>query len=140
MAAHLPPAYPERAPWGTASKLRAWQQQALDSYLRADPQDFVAVATPGAGKTTFALRIATELLSRRTVQRITVVCPTEHLKRQWADAAQRVGIHLDPNFSNAQGTHGQQYDGVAVTYAQVASQPALHRARTEAGKTLVILD
>jgi superfamily II DNA or RNA helicase len=139
-ASQLPPAFPGRAPWGTASKLRAWQQEALDSYLRSSPQDFLAVATPGAGKTTFALRIATELLQRRTVQRITVVCPTEHLKRQWADAAARVGIHLDPNFSNAQGTHGQHYDGVAVTYAQVASKPALHRARTEAGRTLVILD
>jgi superfamily II DNA or RNA helicase len=139
-ASQLPPAFPGRAPWGTASKLRAWQQEALDSYLRSSPQDFLAVATPGAGKTTFALRIATELLQRRTVQRITVVCPTEHLKRQWADAAARVGIHLDPNFTNAQGTHGQHYDGVAVTYAQVASKPALHRARTEAGRTLVILD
>jgi superfamily II DNA or RNA helicase len=139
-ASQLPPAFPGRAPWGTASKLRAWQQEALDTYLRSTPQDFLAVATPGAGKTTFALRIATELLERRTVQRITVVCPTEHLKRQWADAAQRVGIHLDPNFSNAQGTHGQSYDGVAITYAQVAMKPALHRARTEAGRTLVILD
>ena len=129
-ASQLPPAFPGRAPWGTASKLRAWQQEALDKYLRATPQDFLAVATPGAGKTTFALRIATELLERRTVQRITVVCPTEHLKRQWADAAQRVGIHLDPNFSNAQGTNGQSYDGVAITYAQVATKPALHRART----------
>jgi len=139
-ASQLPPAFPGRAPWGTASKLRAWQQEALDSYLAKNPQDFLAVATPGAGKTTFALRIATELLSRRIVQRITVVCPTEHLKKQWADAAQRVGIHLDPNFSNAQGTHGAHYDGVAITYAQVATKPALHRARTEAGKTLVILD
>jgi superfamily II DNA or RNA helicase len=139
-ASHLPPAFPGRAPWGTASKLRAWQQEALDRYLATEPQDFLAVATPGAGKTTFALRIATELLARRVVRRVTVVCPTEHLKRQWADAAARVGVRLDPNFTNAQGTHGQQYDGVAVTYAQVASKPALHRARTEAGKTLVILD
>jgi superfamily II DNA or RNA helicase len=120
--------------------LRAWQQEAIEAYLARSPQDFLAVATPGAGKTTFALRIATELLERRTVQRVTVVCPTEHLKRQWADAAQRVGIHLDPNFTNAQGAHGQGYDGVAITYAQVASKPMLHRARTEAGKTLVILD
>jgi len=139
-ASQLPPAFPGRAPWGTASKLRAWQQEALETYLRSSPRDFLAVATPGAGKTTFALRIATELLQRRTVQRITVVCPTEHLKRQWADAAQRVGIHLDPNFTNAQGAHGPAYDGVAVTYAQVASKPLLHRARTEAGRTLVILD
>ncbi len=140
VAAHLPPAYPERAPWGTASKLRAWQQEAVDAYLRSTPQDFLAVATPGAGKTTFALRIATELLERGTVQRVTVVCPTEHLKRQWADAAHRVGIRLDPTFRNSQGAHGAEFDGVAVTYAQVATKPVLHRARTEARRTLVILD
>ena len=139
-ASQLPPAFPARAPWGTSSKLRAWQQEALDKYLETSPRDFLAVATPGAGKTTFALRIATELLQRRIVQRVTVVCPTEHLKRQWADAAQRVGIRLDPNFSNAQGAHGASFDGVAVTYAQVSMKPLLHRARTEAGKTLVILD
>jgi superfamily II DNA or RNA helicase len=140
VAAQLPPAYPERAPWGTASKLRAWQQEALDAYLRSTPQDFLAVATPGAGKTTFALRIATELLERGTVQRVTVVCPTEHLKKQWADAAHRVGIKLDPTFTNSQGAHGRDFDGVAVTYAQVATKPALHRARTEARRTLVVLD
>ena len=139
-ASHLPPAFPARAPWGTAGKLRAWQQEALDAYQARGPRDFLAVATPGAGKTTFALRIATELLESRVVRRVTVVAPTEHLKRQWADAAARVGIRLDPRFSNAQGRHGHGFDGVAVTYAQVASKPALHRARTEAAATLVILD
>src|SRR5699024_2299123 len=52
----------------------------------------------------------------------------------------RVGISLDPNFTNAQGTHGSHFQGVAVTYAQVGMHPALHRARTEADRTLVILD
>ncbi|PJI94530.1 DEAD/DEAH box helicase [Luteimicrobium subarcticum] len=139
-AEHLSPAYPRRAPWGTASKLRAWQAEAVDLYQRSAPRDFLAVATPGAGKTTFALRIATELLERGTVRRVTVVAPTEHLKHQWADAAARVGIKIDPSFKNAQGRHGTHYDGVALTYAQVASKPALHRARTEAAPTLVILD
>jgi superfamily II DNA or RNA helicase len=139
-ASNLPPAFPSRAPWGTADKLRAWQQEALDVYLARQPRDFLAVATPGAGKTTFALRIATELLTRRVVQRVTVVCPTEHLKKQWADAAHRVGLRLDPTFRNSQGAHGRHFDGVAVTYAQVAMKPALHRARTEAARTLVVLD
>ncbi|MEN0129574.1 MAG: DEAD/DEAH box helicase [Brevundimonas sp.] len=139
-ASHLPPAFPSRAPWGTAGKLRAWQAEAIERYRDASPRDFLAVATPGAGKTTFALRIATELLEARIVRRVTVVAPTEHLKRQWADAAARVGIKLDPNFSNAQGRHGRGFDGVAVTYAQVASKPALHEARTSAAPTLVILD
>ncbi|GAA4288895.1 DEAD/DEAH box helicase [Georgenia daeguensis] len=139
-AEQLSPAYPARAAWGTASRLRAWQAEALQIYLERQPQDFLAVATPGAGKTTFALRIATELLSSGTVRRITVVCPTEHLKTQWADAAARVGVQLDPNFKNAQGRHGASFDGVALTYAQVAANAALHRARTSAEPTLVILD
>ena len=105
-ASQLPPAFPARAPWGTAGKLRAWQAEAIEHYRTANPRDFLAVATPGAGKTTFALRIATELLEAKLVRRVTVVAPTEHLKRQWADAAARVGITLDPNFSNAQGRHG----------------------------------
>jgi superfamily II DNA or RNA helicase len=136
----LPPAYPERAAWGTAPKLRQWQAEALQKYFEMAPQDFLAVATPGAGKTTFALRVATELVDRGLVNRITVVAPTDHLKRQWADAAARVGLAIDPNFKNSDGSHGRDFIGVAVTYAQVAMKPLLHRAKTEAAKTLVILD
>ncbi|MDO4240245.1 DEAD/DEAH box helicase [Micrococcus sp.] len=136
----LPPALPERAAWGTAPKLRQWQQEALEKYLREAPQDFLAVATPGAGKTTFALRVAKILMDSGVVQRLTVVAPTDHLKRQWADNAARVGLAIDPNFKNADGRHGAEYRGVALTYAQVANKPVLHRNRTEAAKTLVILD
>ena len=139
-ARSLPVAYPERAAWGTVPKLRAWQAEALDLYRDNAPRDFLAVATPGAGKTTFALQVAARLLAQGTVRRITVVAPTEHLKTQWADAAARVGISLDPNFTNSQGSHGSHYQGVAITYAQVGMHPALHRARTEAERTLVILD
>ncbi len=136
----LPPAYPERAAWGTAQKLRAWQSEAMEKYFSENPKDFLAVATPGAGKTTFALHIATELISRGQINRVTIVTPTDHLKKQWADAAARVGIAIDPNFKNADGRHGKGFVGVAVTYAQVASKPMLHRAKTEAARTLVIMD
>jgi superfamily II DNA or RNA helicase len=139
-AEHLSPSFPERAAWGTASKLRAWQAEALDAYFVHQPRDFLAAATPGAGKTTFALRLATELLARRVVERVTVVAPTEHLKRQWAEAAERVGIRLDPTFKNADGRYGRHYKGVAVTYAQVAMRPSLHRDITDSYRTLVILD
>ncbi|MFC6082260.1 DEAD/DEAH box helicase [Sphaerisporangium aureirubrum] len=139
-ASHLSPSYPDRAAWGTAPRLRAWQQEALDLYFRRETRDFLTVATPGAGKTTYALRIASELLARGVVRAVTIVTPTEHLKRQWADAAGRVGIAIDPEFKNSQGATSRDYLGVAVTYAQVAMHPALHRARTEARKTLVIFD
>jgi superfamily II DNA or RNA helicase len=136
----LPPAYPDRAAWGTATKLRAWQTAALESYFTENPKDFLAVATPGAGKTTFALTVAAELLSRRVVDRVTVVAPTEHLKTQWAEAAARAGIPIDPTYSGKKGKTSQDYVGVAVTYAGVAVNPLAHRIRTERFKTLVILD
>ena len=136
----LSPAFPQRAAWGTASSLRAWQAEALQAYMASQPQDFLAVATPGAGKTTFALRIATELMAKGAVRRVTVVCPTEHLKTQWSESAARVGLTLDPDFTNAQGEEGSFFDGVCVTYAQVAANPGLHKRRTAARPTLVILD
>jgi superfamily II DNA or RNA helicase len=139
-AEHLSPSYPERAARGTASALRAWQAEALDAYFEKEPRDFLAAATPGAGKTTFALRLATELIARREVDRITVVAPTEHLKRQWAEAAHRVGIRLDPAYANGQAFGGRRFHGIAVTYAQVAVKPLLHRTITESARTLVILD
>ncbi|WP_187976136.1 DEAD/DEAH box helicase [Mycetocola sp. JXN-3] len=139
-AEHLSPSFPERAAWGTVSKLRAWQAEAIEKYFETEPRDFLAAATPGAGKTTFALRLAAELLARRTVERVTVVAPTEHLKKQWADAAARAGIRLDPNFSNAERRYASHYHGAAVTYAQVAVRASLHREITESRKTLVILD
>ena len=120
--------------------LRGWQLRALADYRAKQPRDYLAVATPGAGKTTFALTLAAELLAHGVVQQLTVVAPTEHLKVQWARAAAEVGIDLDPRFSNAQGTTSREYDGVVVTYAQVAQHPMLHRARTDARRTLVVLD
>ncbi|MGV0807248.1 DEAD/DEAH box helicase [Mycolicibacterium setense] len=120
--------------------LRGWQRKALVRYLTAKPRDYLAVATPGAGKTTFALRIAAELLNDRTVDAITVVVPTEHLKIQWAQSAARNGIALDPKFSNSNSQTSAEYHGVVVTYAQVASHPTRHRVRTENRRTLVIFD
>ncbi|WP_407689115.1 DEAD/DEAH box helicase [Mycobacterium sp. HUMS_1102779] len=120
--------------------LRGWQRRALVKYLRGQPRDFLAVATPGSGKTTFALRVAAELLAQRAVDQITVVVPTEHLKVQWARAAGLHGLALDPRFSNTSPVTSPEYHGVTVTYAQVAAHPTLHRVRTEQRRTLVVFD
>jgi len=136
----LTPAYPERAPWGTAQLLRAWQEEALAAYFEDEPRDFLAAATPGAGKTTFALRLVAELLQRGTIDRVTVVAPTEHLKRQWADAAARANLRLDPNYRNGTSWGGRRFHGMVVSYAQVAVDAGLHRKVTESGRSLVILD
>jgi superfamily II DNA or RNA helicase len=122
------------------ASLRGWQKAAYAQYFQAAKRDFLVVATPGAGKTTYALTIARELLSRREIRAITIVTPTEHLKYQWAQAAKRFSIAIDPSYRNAQGKTGADFHGVAVTYAQVAAHPALHRGRTENRTTLVIFD
>ena len=120
--------------------LRGWQKAAYAEYFAAAKRDFLLVATPGAGKTTYALTIAKDLLTRREVQAVTIVTPTEHLKYQWAQAAKRFNIAIDPSYRNAQGRAGADFHGVAVTYAQVAAHPALHRQRTENRRTLVVFD
>ena len=120
--------------------LRGWQKDAYHEYFRTSRRDFLLVATPGAGKTTYALTVAAELLARREVASLTIVTPTEHLKHQWAQAAARFGIAIDSAYRNAQGRAGADFAGVAVTYAQVAAHPALHRQRTQNRRTLVIFD
>ena len=122
------------------SFLRGWQKDAYEEYFRVTRRDFLLVATPGAGKTAYALTVATRLLATREIAAVTVVTPTEHLKYQWAQAAARFGIAIDPSYRNAQGRAGADFRGVAVTYAQVAAHPALHRQRTENRRTLVIFD
>ncbi|MGY1830698.1 DEAD/DEAH box helicase [Geodermatophilus sp. SYSU D01180] len=128
------------APQTTSRPLRAWQQAALERYEETSPKDFLVTATPGAGKTTFALTLASRLLQRREVARVIVVCPTDHLRMQWADAADRMGIVLDPGLTNAVGPVRAGTQGYVTTYAQVAGKPMLHAARATAVKTLVILD
>lgn len=125
----------------TGPDLRDWQREALNTYLARNHADFLVVATPGAGKTTFALRLAHQLLDAGVVQRVVIVVPTEHLKVQWANSAHRCGISIDPTTKNADGLENHaDYQGAALTYAQVASQPDLHRMGCGRRHTLVILD
>jgi superfamily II DNA or RNA helicase len=120
--------------------LRDWQQAAYHEYFRQPRRDFLLVATPGAGKTAYALTVAAELLARREVATLTIVTPTEHLKHQWAEAAARFGIAIDSAYRNSQGRASADFHGVAVTYAQVAAHPALHRQRAENRRMLVVFD
>lgn len=121
-------------------ELREWQAEALERFLRR-PNDFLCVATPGAGKTRFALAGAERLMQAGTVRQIIVVSPTSHLRKQWADAAHRdFGIQLDRRFTNPAGAVAKDFDGVVVTYQSVASEPLLWRRLSTHIPTLVILD
>ena len=102
-------------------RLRPWQKSALEKFEASDSADFLTVATPGAGKTTFALTAARQVLARQPNLRLVVVAPTAHLKVQWAQAAARFALHLDPQWSAADGRLPPDMHGIVTTYQQVAS-------------------
>jgi superfamily II DNA or RNA helicase len=119
-------------------RLRAWQREALARFEQSPAPSFLVVATPGAGKTTFALAAARRAMVARLVRRFVVVVPTQHLKNQWAHAAEALDLHLDPNWSAGYGSLPSDVHGVVVTYQQVAANPGA--LRTLVHGTLAVLD
>lgn len=121
---------------------RKWQLEALRQFNRLRSkgrEDFLLVAAPAAGKTLFGLEAARTLLREGAVERVVVVAHSNHLRRQWARAAERVGVQLDDKWSNADGIESPDDHGVVVTYHQVACAPDLYRMNC-LRKTLVIFD
>jgi superfamily II DNA or RNA helicase len=119
-------------------RLRRWQKDALDRLAEHDGPDFLAVATPGAGKTTFALTAVVQDLTKHPERRVVVVAPTSHLKLQWSLAAARFGLHLEPRWSGSDGRFPPDMHGVVVTYQQVAANPIALRRPSTGG--IVVLD
>ncbi|MFJ2675448.1 DEAD/DEAH box helicase [Streptomyces sp. NPDC087525] len=122
-------------------RLRQWQDDGLRRFLGVS-RDFLVVATPGAGKTAFALLAAQAMMDRGEIGWITVVVPTDHLKGQWAKAAARQGIKLNPVFTNAKKRTAPDYDGVVTTYQSVAADPGVWDGMSNqpSRPCLVILD
>ncbi|HEX5828380.1 MAG TPA: DEAD/DEAH box helicase [Candidatus Limnocylindrales bacterium] len=118
-------------------KLRPWQHAALARFAASPHPDFLAVATPGAGKTTFALAALRTVLARRPAQ-VVVVAPTAHLKVQWAHAAARLQLHLDPSWTPADGGLPPDMHGVVTSYQQVAASSAALRSLSRGA--VVVLD
>ena len=114
-------------------ELRDWQRDALQQW-RATDGPFLTVATPGSGKTTFAL----SCLSDHNGFSIIVV-PSTRLRHQWRKAALAFGLDLLADWTNGDAI-AEDVDGLVVTYATVASQPGLFRMLTGKTSTLVVLD
>jgi superfamily II DNA or RNA helicase len=127
-------------PWPSDRPLRAWQEAALAALRAHGSGSFLASATPAAGKTTFGLRVAHEMLAAGRVQRVVVAAPTTHIGRQWAADAARYGIDLEPNRPNSDGREPADRHGVAVTYQTIAAGPRTHRAGCASRATLLIAD
>lgn len=108
-------------------RLRPWQKAAFEKFQASvgasESSDFLAVATPGAGKTTLALTAVRHWLADHPDARVVVVAPTQHLKRQWATAAAGFDLALEPFWSSSDALPADM-DGIVTTYQQVASNPA----------------
>src|SRR3712207_4937495 len=98
---------------------------------------FLISAAPGAGKTHPSLVFAAQEIRAGRARRVAVLCPTTPLTRQWARAATRVGLHLEPDASTLRPPG--DFQGVALTYARVATSPEQY-AKTCSPGTLVIAD
>jgi superfamily II DNA or RNA helicase len=107
--------------------LRSWQRAAFERWDAQRPDDALIVATPGAGKTRFATRVAHAVLHDGEASGVLVVVPREHLKAQVARAMLSAGIMLDHAFSNAQSRLARDVHGAVVTYQQVAIAPRRYR-------------
>jgi superfamily II DNA or RNA helicase len=119
----------------TASNgLRAWQVSALEAMSTWESGPFLISAAPGAGKTRPSIEIARDLLARKVVDRVAIVCPTTPLTRQWAEAAGRLGLQLVPDANEL--VPPRDFHGVAVTYAKVAAVSTRWGAQCT-GRTLV---
>ena len=107
-------------------RLRPWQHAALARFAASPDPDFLAVATPGAGKTTFALAALRTALAQRPAK-VVIVAPTAHLKIQWAAAATGLQLHLDPAWTPSDGGLPPDMHGVITSYQQVAASAAAIR-------------
>jgi|GEM_PF-1645163 len=125
--------------------LREWQQEAFKAVINAyqnGKRDFLCVATPGSGKTKYALRVAHHFLLNNICERLVVVTPTEGLKKQWAyESAKFAGIDIDPDFINKQIIETCDFHGIVITYSLLGQDKKhIHAQNTNNKRTFVIFD
>jgi superfamily II DNA or RNA helicase len=118
--------------------LRPWQRAAYEQFRASGEPDYLAVATPGAGKTTFALTCARASLAEEP-RTLVVVAPTSHLKVQWSLAAHRLGLQLDPDWNPGDGL-ARDVHGLVTTYQQVATGNTAAKLAGLSAGGFVILD
>jgi superfamily II DNA or RNA helicase len=128
---------PSLRPPTSPSSLRTWQTDALRAMSAWTGGPFLLSAAPGSGKTRPALELAREQLAAGRVSTVVVACPTGPLTRQWARAADGLGLDLAPDADTPRPPSG--FHGVSVTYARIAKAPA-RWARALPPRALIIAD
>ena len=120
--------------------LRGWQTEFHLTYkaaVRSGRQNFLLVATPGAGKTIAMLAEAYLLMQQGLIDWVTVTVPSDNLRRQWAvEAHKRFGLDLFPG----KGFCPPDYQGEVITYMQLANSSGLYRKRCYDRRVFLIAD
>ncbi len=123
-------------------RLRPWQKAALERFAGRRAPDFLAVATPGAGKTTFALAAPPrhELRPRRRRRRARRGRADQRTSSCSGPAPpHRLGLAPRPGVVAADGALPADVHGIVTTYQQVAASASALARRSAAG-AFVILD
>ncbi|HVA27577.1 MAG TPA: hypothetical protein VNF68_05325 [Candidatus Baltobacteraceae bacterium] len=113
------------------------QREGLSFFMERTPRDLVAIMCSGSGKTRLALAIAHDALRRELVDAVLVAVPWTHLRIQWAQESDRVGIPTLPEF---RGRLLPGFRGGVITYASLASSPAMLERFVKSRRVLGILD
>ena len=125
-------------------ELRKWQADALREFSTWRPRNqsdgFLVEATPGAGKTRFAIELSRRLLQSGRVERIVVMVPTSVLEDQWHKDFAEAGINVSATWHAADGRLPSDERGCAVTYGEVQFSAQNFRRLIGERPTLLILD
>ena len=103
-AALCPPCNQQKGNKIMTDRRNQWQDEAVATF-EGSRNDFLVTACPGSGKTMMGLKAASRGLKSGQFNRIIVVVPLRHVKNQWAASASAMGLDLQENFENADGSN-----------------------------------
>lgn len=129
---------PALRPWQT--QLREWQVEAAMEFPEIEDTDRLWVVTPAGGKTLGAGRVIHGALSNDWAELAIFMVPRTPLRGQVARQLGANGLNLDPTFSNDNPVLIPGMHGAVVTYAQVASNPAVFRDLARRRRLIVVFD
>ncbi len=131
---------------GIELDVRLWQESAYLRYVAESKTNWMLYATPGAGKTQWALMVARMLLKAGVIERVVVVSPTRFIRRQWTKRPRNGPVLVKLQLLGNNGDelmaleNHADFEGCSLTYAQIFANPEIHRAACDRYKTLVIFD
>jgi len=125
-------------------QLREWQQNALELTTKTfqdGDKFFLAHATPGGGKTIFALKLFDQMKKAGLCRHCIVLAPSTNLVKQWTKEAKSVfGYELKNDMLYNNMPDFNEYQGICMTYQAMNEKSEHLRIFCDNNKTLVISD